>query len=174
MTILLQNVFHFGVLTYMVVVVQSLSHFRLHGLQPSRLLCPWDFQRKIIGVGCHFLLQRSGGGEGGCLPSPGIKLLLHWQVDSLPLRHQKSPTYMVHTCLLYSCNPQAPLFMVFPRKEYWSGLPCPPPGYLPDPGIKTATSVSQISFIVRWAPYHQQHLSSPAVWYLQVKLRLRL
>ena len=24
----------------------------------------------------------------------------------------------------------------FSRQEYWSGLPCPPPGDLPDPGIK--------------------------------------
>ena len=26
--------------------------------------------------------------------------------------------------------------MGFPRQEYWSGLPCPPPGELPDPRIK--------------------------------------
>ena len=30
---------------------------------------------------------------------------------------------------------QAPLSMEFSRQEYWSGLPCPPPGDLPDPGI---------------------------------------
>jgi len=34
---------------------------------------------------------------------------------------------------------QAPLSMVFPRQEYWSGLPCPPPGDLRDPGIKPAS-----------------------------------
>ena len=34
---------------------------------------------------------------------------------------------------------QAPLFVGFPRKEYWSRLPFPPPGYLPDPGIKSAS-----------------------------------
>ena len=28
-----------------------------HGLQPARLLCPWDFSGKNTGVGCHFLLQ---------------------------------------------------------------------------------------------------------------------
>ena len=28
-----------------------------HGLQPSRLLCPWDSPGKSTGVGCHFLLQ---------------------------------------------------------------------------------------------------------------------
>ena len=32
-------------------------------------------------------------------------------------------------------TPQAPLFMGFSRQEYSSGLPCPLPGDLPDPGI---------------------------------------
>ena len=31
---------------------------------------------------------------------------------------------------------QASLSMGFSRQEYWSGLPCPPPGDLPDPGIE--------------------------------------
>ena len=31
---------------------------------------------------------------------------------------------------------QAPLSMGFSRQEYWSGLPCPSPGDLPDPGIE--------------------------------------
>ena len=31
---------------------------------------------------------------------------------------------------------QAPLSLGFPRQEYWSGLPFPPPGDLPDPGIE--------------------------------------
>ena len=31
---------------------------------------------------------------------------------------------------------QVPLSMGFPRQEYWSGLPFPPPGDLPDPGIE--------------------------------------
>ena len=30
---------------------------------------------------------------------------------------------------------QTSLSMGFPRQEYWSGLPCPPPGDLPDAGI---------------------------------------
>ena len=37
---------------------------------------------------------------------------------------------------------QAPLFIGFSRQEYWSGLPCPPPGDLPDPGIKPMSLVS--------------------------------
>ena len=31
---------------------------------------------------------------------------------------------------------QTPLFMKFSSQECWSGLPCPPLGDLPDPGIK--------------------------------------
>ena len=37
----------------------------------------------------------------------------------------------------------APLSMGFARQEYWSGLPFPSPGDLPDPGIKPESSASQ-------------------------------
>ena len=33
-------------------------------------------------------------------------------------------------------------FMGFPRQEYWSGFPYPPPGDLPDPGIELASPVA--------------------------------
>ena len=37
---------------------------------------------------------------------------------------------------------QAPLSMGFSRQEYWSGLPCPPPGDLPNPGIELTSLAS--------------------------------
>ena len=37
---------------------------------------------------------------------------------------------------------QALLSMGFSRQEYWSGLPCPPPGHLPDPVIEAASFTS--------------------------------
>ena len=37
---------------------------------------------------------------------------------------------------------QASLSMGFSRQEYWSGLSCPPPGDLPDPGIELASLMS--------------------------------
>ena len=37
---------------------------------------------------------------------------------------------------------QTPLSMGFSRQEYWSGLPCPPPGDLPNPGIEPASLAS--------------------------------
>ena len=52
--------FHRQAFPLVVVVMQSLSRgglLRPHGLQPARLLCPWDSPGKNTGVGCHFLLQ---------------------------------------------------------------------------------------------------------------------
>ena len=38
---------------------------------------------------------------------------------------------------------QVPLSIGFSRQEYWSGLPCPPPGDLPNPGIKPRSPALQ-------------------------------
>ena len=43
---------------------------------------------------------------------------------------------------LWTVALQALLSMGFSRQEYWSGLPCPPPGNLPDPGIEPASLTS--------------------------------
>ena len=40
------------------------------------------------------------------------------------------------------CSPPAPLSMGFSRQEYWSGLLCPSPGDLLNPGIKPAFLMS--------------------------------
>ena len=62
-----------------------------HGLQPPRLLCPWDSPGKNTGVGCHVILQ-------GIFVTPASNLhLLHWQADSLPLSHLGSPIYSYHS-----------------------------------------------------------------------------
>ena len=43
---------------------------------------------------------------------------------------------------LWTVAHQAPLSMGFFRQEYWSGLPCPPPGDLPNPGIEPTVLMS--------------------------------
>ena len=51
--------------------------------------------------------------------------------------------------------------MGFSRQEYWSGLPCPPPGDLPDPGTKAV-----FLCLPHWQAgffSHQIHLGSPLV-----------
>ena len=40
---------------------------------------------------------------------------------------------------------QTPLSMGFSRHKYWSGLPCPPPGHLPDTGIEPESLTSPAS-----------------------------
>ena len=42
------------------------------------------------------------------------------------------------------CRLPAPLSMGFSRQEYWSGLPCPPPGNLPDPGLEPKSPASPV------------------------------
>ena len=49
---------------------------------------------------------------------------------------------------LWTVARQAPLAMGFSRQEYWSALPCPPLGDLPDPGIYVC-KVSTLSFLPR-------------------------
>ena len=59
---------------------------------------------------------------------------------------------------LWTTALRAPLSMGFSRQEYWGGLPCPPPGDLPDPGIQPITPALAGGF--------QHHLGSPLYRYL--------
>ena len=47
---------------------------------------------------------------------------------------------------------RAPLFMKFPRQEYWSGLPFLSPGDLPNPGIKPMSPALAGGFFTTEAP----------------------
>ena len=71
-----------SMLVYLLSRVQLLQ---VRGLQPARLLCPWDAPHKKTGVGCYVPLQ-------GILPTQGSNpRLLPWQAESLPLGHLGSP-----------------------------------------------------------------------------------
>ena len=81
---------------------------------------------------------------------------------------------------------QAPLSIGFSRQEYWSGLPCPPPRDLPNPGIEhRKTGVGSLSLVrgilptqelnqgllhCRWILYQLCYQGSPATPYLQPKI----
>ena len=58
---------------------------------------------------------------------------------------------------------QAPLSMGFPRQEYWSGLPFPSPGDLPDPGIKARSPALQAGSLLFEPP------GKPIIVYLFIK-----
>ena len=47
---------------------------------------------------------------------------------------------------------QAPLSTVFSRQDYWSGLPFPPPGDLPNPGIKPWSPTLQADSLLSEPP----------------------
>ena len=110
-----------------------------------------DFPSKSTGVGCHFLLQRIFQTQGSNLGLP------HWRQTLYRLSHQGGPVKFKPVLFRGPCAGalsqvrlfvipwtvafQAPLSTGFSRQEYWSGLPVPSPGDLPDPGI-TPTSVS--------------------------------
>ena len=66
---------------------------RPYGLQPTRLLCPWDSPGKNTRMGCQALLQGMFPTQGS---NPYLLTLLHWQVDSLPLVPPEKPKFL-HT-----------------------------------------------------------------------------
>ena len=83
-------------------------------------------------------------------PPPFLNLFFNWRKIALQrcvdfynaVSHVKM--LVAHSC----CDPlgftrQASLPMEFSRQEYWSGLPFPSPGTLPDPGIEPGSPALQ-------------------------------
>ena len=56
--------------------------------------------------------------------------------------HTQLTSHVQFFVTLWTVAHQAPLSMGFSRQEYWSGLSHPPPGDLPDPGIKPVSLMS--------------------------------
>ena len=51
---------------------------------------------------------------------------------------------MFDSAALWTVARQAPLSLGFSRQKYWSGLPCPPPGDLPDSGTEPMSSAVSV------------------------------
>ena len=83
--------YHFTSVRIKVLVAQSFMSDCLqpHGMQPTRLHCPWNSPGKNTRVGSHFLLQR-------IFPTnwlkPHLLSFLHWQAWSLPLEPPGKPS----------------------------------------------------------------------------------
>ena len=84
-----------------------------------------DFRAQEEGI-CHYfhLFPLCGGGGGGLVAKSCPTLAIPWTI---------------------AC--QAPLFMGFSSQEYWSGLPFPSPGHLPDPGIEPGSPALQADYL---------------------------
>ena len=63
---------------------------------------------------------------------------------------------------------QAPLSMGFPRQEYWSGLLCPTPGDLPNPGIEPESPALTRGFFTDEPPgkHHRRRSRQNRDWML--------
>ena len=81
-----------------------------------------------FGRGCLLKLQFQTEPKGGRVQVYGVLLNPCGVLSSV--RHFPTPRTIAR---------QAPLSMGFSRPEFWSGLPFPPPGDLPDPGIEPAS-----------------------------------
>ena len=88
---------------------------------------------------------------------------LYWKQQPWYMPHQHSPyrsmpVGSVALVMSDSLRPhQAPVSMAFSRQWYWSGLPCPPPGDLPDPGNKSMSPALQANSL---PPSHQGNPSN--------------
>ena len=68
-----------------------------------------------------------------------------WAPDSVPVPPTHTPCVLGGVQLFVTpCTVarQPSVSMGFSRQEYWSGLPCPPPGDLPDPGLEPTSPPS--------------------------------
>ena len=84
-------------------------------------------------------------------------LITLWAISSLSSEMVKwkslSHVQVFETLRTVAC--QAPLSMGFSRSEYCSGLPCPSPGYLPNPGIKPRSSTLQVGSLLSEPPENE-------------------
>ena len=80
---------------------------------------------------------------------------------------------MFDSTALWTVARQAPLSMEFFNQEYWSGLPFPTPGDLPDPGIKPGSPALAGGFLTTEPPgkpsgvqlsYKNKNLPFAATW----------
>ena len=134
-------------------------------LAGSSVHCP---PGKDTGVDCHALLQ--GSSPSGL--NPHLLHLLHWQASPLALAPLGKPninpiefkflepfscmsmlshfSYVQLFVTIWTIACQAPMSMGFFRtwwdsSAHWSGLPCPPPEHLPNPGIKPVSLAPALS-----------------------------
>ena len=82
--------------------------------------------------------------------------------------------YSLSRALLF-CDPmdciacQVPLSMGFSRQEYWNGLPFPPEGNLPDPGIEFASPALAGGFFTTESP---EKLLVPILVHIKFTIRI--
>ena len=93
---------------------------------------------------CPTLRDPTGGSPPGSLPCILQARTLEWVLFPAPQLSLRHACVVVLSCFSrvrlfatpWTAARQAPLSVGFSKQEHWSGLPCPPPGDLQDPGIE--------------------------------------
>ena len=93
------------------------------------------------------------------------KVKLSLLADDMIIHTENLKSEVAQLCLTL-CTPwtkayQAPPFMEFSRQEYWSGLPFPSPGDLPNPGIEPRSPALQADTLPPEPPGKQKILKMP-------------
>ena len=90
-------------------------------------------------------------------PVTAAVVVLYAQLSATPEKERKgqSLSRVRLSAAPWTVARQAPLSMGFSRQEDWSGLPCPPPGGPPDPGMETGPPALQADAL----PLSQQCIS---------------
>ena len=117
---------------------------RPYGLQPTRLLCPWDSPGKNTGVSWR------SSSRGSSWPGDriGVSLcLLHWQEGSLPLLPPGKPLWSYHSPLFFF----PPITLDILQNSFWRGLLSEI--YL-DHAFISFRSLIKYHLIVKAYPYH--------------------
>ena len=128
------------------------SSLRPHELQPARLLCPWDFPGKNIGVGYHFLLQGTfpTQGQNSSLASAGgfFTTSITWESISKTLDSNNSGNGAcvlishVRLCNSMDCSPPGSSVHGILQARIFEWATFPSPGHLFHPVIKPSSLIS--------------------------------
>ena len=105
------------------------------------LYSPWSSPGQNIGVGSLSLPQGIFPNQGSNPGPPHCRWILnqltHREALILTKVKVKSISRVRPFATRWTVAYQAPLSMEFSRQEYWSGLPFPSPGDLPNPGLES-------------------------------------
>ena len=116
----------------------------------SSLLRDWTCNSSAALAGRFFTTKPCGKPHAYLIYLIFVKCLPDTSYYAIALNHYIYSTLYMLSCSVVSSSlwphglyvaHQAPVSMGFSRQEYWSGLPLPAPGNLPDPGIKPVSPV---------------------------------
>ena len=114
-------------------------------------------------MGPHFMESTPGKAKTKWVGA-GTSALFHFLrrlLFSFPESESRMPAKSLQSCLtLQSLGLCSPLPMGFSRQEYWSGLSCPPPGDLSDPGVEPRSLMSPA---LAGGFFTTGHLGSPLI-----------